>query len=202
MLLKLPVKLTALSAFALLTAVGLSACGTSYVVLLAEEDGSLGQVSVTTDQGTSLLTENLDGVATTGKPGQVFKVNEQQIKTDFAEALSAKPEKPVTFVLYFKGGTAELTPDSANDIAKIVAEIRRRPVADVSIIGHTDTVGDERLNTRLSLKRAQSVARLFDKIMPDADRLIIDSHGESNLLVPTPDNTNEPRNRRVEVTVR
>ena len=30
----------------------------------------------------------------------------------------------------------------------------------------------------------------------------VGSHGESNLLVPTADNVNEPRNRRVEVTVR
>ena len=36
----------------------------------------------------------------------------------------------------------------------------------------------------------------------EAVHLDITSHGERNLLVPTPDNTAEPRNRRVEVTVR
>ena len=36
----------------------------------------------------------------------------------------------------------------------------------------------------------------------DAALVEVASHGESNPLVPTPDNTAEARNRRVEVTVR
>ena len=32
--------------------------------------------------------------------------------------------------------------------------------------------------------------------------LVVESHGERNLLVPTPDNVDEPRNRRVEITLR
>jgi outer membrane protein OmpA-like peptidoglycan-associated protein len=36
----------------------------------------------------------------------------------------------------------------------------------------------------------------------DPGSLEITSHGEANLLVPTADNVSEPRNRRVEVTVR
>jgi outer membrane protein OmpA-like peptidoglycan-associated protein len=31
---------------------------------------------------------------------------------------------------------------------------------------------------------------------------VVESHGKRNLLVPTPDNTEEVRNRRVEVTIR
>ena len=36
----------------------------------------------------------------------------------------------------------------------------------------------------------------------DRDLIEVRSHGETELLVPTPDNTDEPRNRRVEVKVR
>ena len=36
----------------------------------------------------------------------------------------------------------------------------------------------------------------------DAGFLDVDSHGESNPVVPTGDNVAEPKNRRVEVTVR
>jgi outer membrane protein OmpA-like peptidoglycan-associated protein len=32
--------------------------------------------------------------------------------------------------------------------------------------------------------------------------MAIESHGERNLLVPTPDDTAEPGNRRVEITLR
>jgi len=34
------------------------------------------------------------------------------------------------------------------------------------------------------------------------DAVVVESHGKRNLLVPTPDETPEPRNRRVEITIR
>jgi outer membrane protein OmpA-like peptidoglycan-associated protein len=70
------------------------------------------------------------------------------------------------------------------------------------VIGHTDTVGDSRDNEQLSLARAKSIASLLKEAKLDADKIVVESHGEKNLLVPTPDNTDEPRNRRVEITVR
>lgn len=194
--------LAVLRAISLLLALGLSGCSQSYVVLLAEDDGSLGKVEVTTPQGTTLLENNRDGVNLKGEAGKSFAVSEQQIKQDFGAALAASPEKPRPFYLYFEGGTATLTAESAADIPEIIAEIKRRPAADISIIGHTDTKGDDRLNARLSLERAKSVAALFAEAMPDANKVTVDSHGEKNLLIATPDDTDEPKNRRVEVTVR
>lgn len=189
-------------AITLLFVLGLSGCSQSYVVLLAEEDGSLGKVEVTTPQGTTLLDSDRDAVNLKGEAGKTFVASEQQIKEDFGAAMAASPEKPKPFYLYFEGGTATLTAESKADIPKIIAEIKRRPAADISIIGHTDTVGDEQTNAALSLERAKSVAALFAEAMPDASKVTVDSHGEKNLLVVTPDNTDEPRNRRVEVTVR
>ena len=49
------------------------------------------------------------------------------------------------------------------------------------------------------LPRDGAPARLSDVQLSD---LTVTSHGESNLLVRTPDNTPEARNRRVEVTIR
>jgi outer membrane protein OmpA-like peptidoglycan-associated protein len=36
----------------------------------------------------------------------------------------------------------------------------------------------------------------------DRSAIVVTSHGEATLLVPTADNVNEPRNRRVDITVR
>ena len=182
--------------------VGLTACTQSYVVLLEEEDGSLGKVQVTTAQGTTLLENNRDAVDMHAEAGKPFAVSDKQIKQDFAGALAASPQKPLSFYLYFEGGTSTLTAESAADVPNIVAEINKRPGVDISIIGHTDTVGEEQNNARLSLERAKSVAALFKEAMPDTKKVTIDSHGEKNLLVATPDETAEPKNRRVEVMVR
>jgi len=95
-----------------------------------------------------------------------------------------------------------LTGESQALIPAILEATRTRPAPDVSVIGHTDTVGNSEANEKLALQRAQSVAETIRKAGLQVQDLTIASHGERNLLVSTPDNTPEPRNRRVEVTVR
>lgn len=191
-----------LRAVSLLLALGLSACSQSYVVLLSEEDGSLGKVQLTTQQGVTLLETDRAGVIMDGQAGQTFTVSEIQIQEDFGTALSASPQKPQIFFLYFEGGGATLTAESMETIPNIINEIKGRPAVDISIIGHTDSVGDDEDNVRLSLERAKSIKSIFTEVMPDPSKITVDSHGEKNLLVKTPDDTDEPKNRRVEITVR
>ena len=134
--------------------------------------------------------------------GKIFTIDQAKLHEDFDVALSATPPKPATFLLYFKMGSSELTEESALDIPKIIAEFRSRAAPDISVIGHTDTLGDAKWNEELSLSRATAIAKLFLKDNLPSDKMAIESHGEKNLLIKTPDNTDEPRNRRVEVTIR
>jgi peptidoglycan-associated lipoprotein len=179
----------------------IAGCSQSYVVLL-DDEGTTGKVQLTTKEGTTVLDKPREGAALGGESGKTFTVSEEQINKDFGSALSASPKKPVSFYLYFVGGGAELTEASQADIPKILAEIGKRPAPDISVIGHTDTVGKDEDNERLSLERAKMVAEMLAGAKLGADRIVVESHGEKNLLIPTPDNTEEPRNRRVEVVVR
>ena len=52
------------------------------------------------------------------------------------------------------------------------------PAPDISIIGHSDTVGSDEDNFALGLKRARFVAELFDSAKIARDRVVVDSHGE------------------------
>ncbi len=181
----------------------LSGCANqSYVVLLPNDDGTIGKVFVTGNKGTTLLEKNQDGVLIDSPAGQSFIVSKDKITKDFGIALAATPEKPLVFLLYFETGGTKLTSESRADIPRIMAEINRRPAPDFSIIGHTDTVGSDDDNVALGLKRARFVAELFDGAKIARDRINVASHGEKNLLIPTRDNTPEPRNRRVEASVR
>ena len=180
----------------------LSACSQSYVVLLEDDDGSVGKVRVTTNEGTTVLEKAREGAEIGATPGRTFAVSQRQIDQDFGAAIASSPKKPLSFLLYFKEGGVRLTAASAADIPKIYAEISRRPAPDLSVIGHTDTVGNDQDNERLSLSRAESTAALLKKNQLHVILITIESHGDKNLLVPTPDNTDEPRNRRVEVTIR
>jgi outer membrane protein OmpA-like peptidoglycan-associated protein len=65
------------------------------------------------------------------------------------------------------------------------------------ILGHTDTVGLPAYNLKLSQARAQSIAAWFRKRGLKIP-IYFEGMGEQSLLVATPDQTDEPRNRRVE----
>jgi OOP family OmpA-OmpF porin len=76
-------------------------------------------------------------------------------------------------------------------------------IADTStqflVWGFTDTVGTEEYNQGLSERRADAVADYLESRGVTRDRLVIRGFGETNLAVQTPDETPEPRNRRVEI---
>jgi len=108
----------------------------------------------------------------------------------------------VRFVLYFEAGAATLTPASQLELARVTDQIAARKVPDISITGHTDTEGDSNANLQLGLDRAQQVRGLVSSPLLNSDNVSVESHGEQNLLIPTADNVAEPRNRRVEITVR
>ena len=76
------------------------------------------------------------------------------------------------------------------------------PVPEVVVAGHTDTMGDAASNATLGLKRATTVRAILVQAGLPTSTIAIASHGEADLLVKTRDNTPEPRNRRVEITVR
>ncbi len=177
----------------------LGGCATkSYVVLIPSPDGSVGEVVIKGEKGEQVLTQagqagSLDGRA--------LKIEDRQIKEDFGDTMAALPKIPTRYLLYFSAGTT-LTAESESLIPTIITEAKTRPAVDISVIGHTDTVFTDPYNMQLALKRAARVSELLSAKGLKANSLVIESHGKRNLLIQTPDNTWEPRNRRVEVSVR
>ena len=181
-----------------------SGCATppkSYVVLLESPDGSTGQVSVKGRLGEQRLSRARDAAPLDGSRPPA-PVDEAKFKQDFGAAIAARPALPEHFQLYFESGGTRLTPQSASQLEQIIASAGQRPAVDVSDIGHTDTAGKAEVNEALALKRANAVADLLRQKGLKVLALSIESHGERNLLVPTPDDTPEARNRRVEISIR
>ncbi|OYU45865.1 MAG: flagellar motor protein MotB [Burkholderiales bacterium PBB4] len=190
------------------TALVVSACSTpppppprSYVALLPDAAGSLGQVTVTGPRGEQRLTQASQGTLLDGS-GAPFAVAPEQLQKDFGAALKASPLLPEQFLLYFESGGAELTAESQKLLVDLVERVRARQSVDISVVGHSDTQGKAETNEVLALQRAQSIARRLGTLGVASAAISVESHGERNLLVPTPDETVEPRNRRVEVTLR
>ena len=181
----------------------LSACApTTYVALLNNTDGSVGEVMVKGAQGETLITKANTGALLDGSSKAAFSVDKAQLQKDFGAALAAQPPLPVSFLLYFQEGGTTLTPEATALLPEISAAIAARKEVDISIIGHSDTTGDAKLNEKLAQERAVFVSGFFDPVKLAIKEVTITSHGEKNLLIATPDNVSEPRNRRVEVAIR
>jgi outer membrane protein OmpA-like peptidoglycan-associated protein len=173
----------------------------SYVALLASPDGSVGKVLVRGSKGEQLIEQAHFGALLDGSAPPA-PVDEATLQRDFGDAMAARPLLPQHYVLYFQSGGTQLTPESQALLPEILASAEKRATVDMSVIGHSDTVGKAEVNEALSLKRAQTVADLIKSQGLQVDALSVESHGKRNLLVPTPDETPEPRNRRVEISVR
>lgn len=105
-------------------------------------------------------------------------------------------------MLYFQTGGSELIPESKVLLQTIVEHALARPSVDMSVIGHSDTQGAADANEALALQRATAIAEQLRSLGLANTTMAIESHGERNLLVPTPYEAPEPRNRRVEITLR
>ena len=118
-------------------------------------------------------------------------------------ATTAPPDRPaVSLMVTFATGSATLTPQAEAVLASLARAFAAPELAAsrFRIEGHTDTVGSDRLNQTLSERRAEAVRdHLVRRHGIATARLETMGFGETSLLVPTPDATAEPRNRRVQV---
>jgi outer membrane protein OmpA-like peptidoglycan-associated protein len=182
----------------------LAGCATQQgtVVLLPDAHGK--DTAVTVKQGGQQLVLDKPYAAAALSSGGPLAVESgaAQVQAQFGAALAAKPVPPAQFTLYFAEGKDEFTEDSRRDFDRVIAEIALRPVPDLLVIGHTDTVGNDAFNDNLSRQRAEVVRRALLARGIAAENIVVAGRGKREPVVATGDNVAEPRNRRVEILVR
>jgi outer membrane protein OmpA-like peptidoglycan-associated protein len=174
------------------------------VVLLPGPDGKTGALTVV-HEGQQQTLDAPYAAARLQQQGKLEdggRLTADQVQQGFGRALGAQPPRPVKFVLYFLDNSDEFTPASTLEIPKIFAEIAGHPSPEIVVVGHTDRVGAVPYNDALSLRRAERVrGGLVQRGIP-ADQITVAGRGEREPLVTTDDEVAEPRNRRVDITVR
>ena len=121
---------------------------------------------------------------------------------DAAAAPETTEAPSLDLTIVFRSGSADLTPAATGTLSKLGKALSNPSLAAYRfrIEGHTDTVGTKEENQALSQARAEKVADYLEHDFGvAADRLQPVGMGEEGLLVQTPDQTAEPRNRRVHV---
>jgi outer membrane protein OmpA-like peptidoglycan-associated protein len=126
-------------------------------------------------------------------------------------AAMSEPSAPVSqpaaapsanLVIAFDTGSATLSPQAISQLDQLGKALTSAQLASYNfkIVGHTDTVGDPATNQTLSEQRAAAVKSYLESKfnVPDT-RLQATGVGETDLLVNTPPQTPEPRNREVQI---
>lgn len=203
---------TLMKRLAVLALVAFAGCATpppapqpkTTVVLLPDEDGNVGAVSVSSAGGvqkvdTAYASTTVQG--TRGKPSELASVGQDNVDQAYGKLLKAQPPKPKSFVLNFVLNKTVLTEESKAQLPAVLEAVRERKPTEITIFGHTDSTGTPEYNQKLSADRARIVAELLRKRDPSLDKIDVQWFGDQVPLYPTDGKKAEPRNRRAEVMI-
>jgi outer membrane protein OmpA-like peptidoglycan-associated protein len=103
----------------------------------------------------------------------------------------------------FKFGTAEIiSADPIPVLQDVIRIMKEHPDLRIRIIGHTDNIGSEEYNMKLSLKRAEAVKKyLVEKGGIDPGRLETEGRGETEPIDTNDTEEGRARNRRIEFEI-
>jgi outer membrane protein OmpA-like peptidoglycan-associated protein len=98
----------------------------------------------------------------------------------------------------FVSNRTDIKPPLAALLQRIAPVFNRHPGADIYIVGHTDAVGSEMHNLRLSIQRAETVMEYLRMQGVGLERMSADGHGEAEPIADNRTADGRARNRRVE----
>ncbi|MFN0275357.1 MAG: OmpA family protein [Chitinophagales bacterium] len=103
--------------------------------------------------------------------------------------------------IFFETGSSELLPESKTEILKIKELLTKNPALKIQLNGHTDDVGSEPDNLKLSQSRALSVKDFLVQQGIDGVRLTTAGFGESKPLANNQTEDGRAMNRRTEMEI-
>lgn len=132
----------------------------------------------------------------------------EEIRSDAANYLSnvdvvelAPGDALVLQNIQFEYNSSMLTEDSQNGIEMLVAFLRRNAELHVELAGHTDNIGSESYNLKLSADRAEAVYNALIEKGIEAFRLTSKGYGSSKPLAPNDSDEHRALNRRTEMII-
>lgn len=141
-----------------------------------------------------------------------YKFFSRPLKVDSADAsrsrlkrvpleLLKKDEAVVLENITFETGSAELKPESFEELDQVLQLLQTNPKVSLEISAHTDDVGSDDSNLKLSDRRAKSVVKYLTDKGVDAKRLVAKGYGETQPLAANDSDEARAKNRRVQFKI-
>jgi outer membrane protein OmpA-like peptidoglycan-associated protein len=125
----------------------------------------------------------------------------KEYKQDITLVTARTSSKIVLKNIFFDSGKSTIQSTSFSELKKLIDLLKNNPTIRVEIAGHTDNIGDETLNQKLSEERAKTVVTYLIQNGITANRLVAKGYGSSQ---PVGSNTTEEgrqKNRRTEMKI-
>lgn len=180
----------------------LGACAAPKALLLPGEEGhGTGALAVLEKNGEERVLDQPLRRARMSRGGTSVRTV-PKVKPAYQRLMAGLPPPARSYTLYFIEGTTTMIASSRPVLDRIKADLATRPGAEVQVTGHTDTVGTEEDNDRLSMQRANEIMDVLVAEGLPRDALSAVGRGERELAVETGQEVANVENRRVEVIVR
>ncbi len=101
----------------------------------------------------------------------------------------------------FETNSANLNASSNEQLAQVIALLNKNPNIQIEISAHTDDVGSDNYNLKLSERRAQAVVNYLIDNGITLSRLVAKGYGETKPLADNKTEENRAKNRRVELKI-
>lgn len=101
--------------------------------------------------------------------------------------------------VFFDTGKSSLRPESFKELNELAEFLLHKKNIEIEIAGHTDDVGDDAANLKLSQDRADAVKAYLVKKGVKAERVVAKGYGETKPIAPNTTPEGKQKNRRTEV---
>jgi outer membrane protein OmpA-like peptidoglycan-associated protein len=181
----------------------LYACATpERIVLLPQADGTPSAVVVRSNSSELVLDQPYTVASVTGRKIRAESSSQAEVEARYKQVIEALPAHPRTYLLNFEFGKTRLTAESGNLLNEILQEMEKLPAPELIIIGHTDDVGGDAINDKLSLERANQVLSLIKAKGISPGNVSVVGRGSREPLVQSKSGRAEPKNRRAEIRIK
>jgi len=142
----------------------------------------------------------LEGMIQAPPPAPAEPVMEPVAQEPVIDASQPMAPENAVYLVFFNWDKHNLTAGAMNVLDAVAQEVAANPPSRIVLVGHTDTSGPRDYNQKLSYQRVKNVRDALVGRGIASDMITMESRGESELLVDTPDNIREPANRRVTIS--
>ena len=171
------------------------------IVLLPQDDGSVGEIVVYDDSKEVVLDKPWQKVDTSNLEKKEV-LSKEVVEAEYKSLIAAMPKELKSYRFYFKFGSSEMVGESIAKFNNVIKLIESDGILEIDVIGYTDRAGDDAYNRILSLKRAKKIVNMLKSKGVDEKIISLKYYGEANPVVPTADGVPKKVNRRVEVTLK